>query len=115
MTKKIVMLAFALSVCGCLAWAADQTFSGVVSDDHCGAKHSTPSADAAACVEKCVAGGSKYVLVSKGKVYNLDAQDKFKGMGGTRVHVMGTLSDDSITVTSVKAGGGHKKAAEKTS
>lgn len=111
MTKKIAMLAFALLVCGCMAWAADTTISGTVSDAHCGAQHSRPSADAATCVEKCVSGGSSYVLVSKGKVYTLDAQDKFKGLGGKYVHVMGTVNGDAITVTSVTAGGGHKKEA----
>jgi hypothetical protein len=44
------------------------------------------------------------VLVSKGKVYSLDAQDKFRGMGGKHVKVTGTLSgSDAITVTSVSA------------
>ena len=114
MVKKIALLAFALLVCGCMAWAADTTISGTVSDAHCGAQHSRPSADAAACVEKCVTGGSTYVLVSKGKVYTLDAQDKFKGMGGKYVHVTGTVNGDAITVTSVAAGGHKKEAAPTT-
>jgi hypothetical protein len=115
MTKRIALAVLALLVCGCLAWAADETISGTVSDEGCGVKHATPSADAAACVEKCVAGGKKYVLVSKGKVYQLDPQDQLKGMGGKHVSVTGALSGDTITVTSVKAGGHHKKAAAKTS
>jgi hypothetical protein len=72
-----------------------------VSDSHCGAKHSTASDDAAQCVEKCVSGGASYVLVSKGKVYQLDPQDKFKGMGGKSVTVKGTVSGDTITAASV--------------
>ena len=111
MTKKIGLLTLGLLLFACLGWAADQSWTGTVSDEHCGAKHATASADAAACVEKCVAGGAKYVLVSKGKVYQVDAQDKFKGMGGTSVKVSGTMSGDSITVTSVAAAG--KKAAKK--
>jgi len=104
MMKKIVLLAFSLLVFGCLSWAADKSFSGVISDSHCGAKHAAASADAASCVEKCVAGGAKYVLVSHGKVYQLDAQDKFQGMGGKQVKVTGTLNGDTLTVSSVAEG-----------
>jgi hypothetical protein len=101
MTKKILLVVFSLLVFGCLAWAADQSWTGTVSDSHCGVNHSTPSAEAAKCVEKCVAGGAKYVLVSNGKVYQVDSQDKFQGMGGKQVKVTGTLSDDTITVSDV--------------
>jgi hypothetical protein len=52
-------------------------------------------------VEKCVSGGASYVLVSNGKVYQLDAQDKFKGLGGKSVTVTGTVKGESITVASV--------------
>jgi hypothetical protein len=99
--KKIALLAFVILVfCG-LSLAASQTITGTVSDSHCGVQHATPSAKAAECVEHCVAGGAKYVLVSEGKVYQLDAQDKFKGLGGKSVEVTGTIKGDSITVTSV--------------
>ncbi len=122
MTKKLAMLVLALLVVGCMAFAAEaeKSFTGTVSDSHCGSKHATPSKAAEECVEKCVSGGAKYVLVSKGKVYNLDPQDKFKGMGGKRVHVKGTLSGETITVSDVSQGSSmmhmmHKKAKEKAS
>ncbi len=115
MTKKVLLLAISLLVFGCLAYSADKTFVGTVSDEHCGAKHATASADAEACVEKCVSGGAAYVLVSHGKVYKLDAQDKFKGMGGKSVKVTGSLSDDTITVASVAPAGGHHKKEKKSS
>ena len=99
--KKIVLLAFAVLVFGSLCFAEDKSISGTVSDAHCGAKHATASDAAVACVEKCVSGGASYVLISNGKVYQLDAQDKFKGLGGKSVTVKGTATDDSITVTSV--------------
>lgn len=113
MTKKVLLLLFSLLVFGCLCWAVDKSFTGTVSDSHCGLKHSTPSADAAKCVEQCVAGGAKYVLVSHGKVYQLSDQDKFRGMGGKAVKVMGSLSDNTITVSSVSPAGGHMKGAKK--
>jgi hypothetical protein len=112
MRRKLMMLFVSILLFGCLGWAADKSWKGVVSDEHCGAKHSTASADAAACVEKCVSGGAKYVLVSGGKVYQVDAQDQFKGLGGKQVKVTGTLSGDAITVTSL-AEVKHKKDAKK--
>jgi len=99
--KKMLLCATAVLVLGSLAWAKGKTFTGVVSDEHCGAMHATASAEAQQCVEKCVSGGSKYVLVSNGKVYKLDAQDKFKGMGGKEVTVTGTAKGNSITVSDV--------------
>ena len=101
MTKKLVLAVFSILVFGCLAWGADKPIYGTVSDSHCGAKHSAPSAGAATCVEHCVSGGAKYVLVSHDKVYQLDAQDKFKGLGGKKVKVMGSVNGDSITVSDV--------------
>jgi hypothetical protein len=62
-------------------------------------KHS--AAGSGECVEHCVTGGATYVLVSDGKVYQLDAQDKFKGLGGKSVTVTGAVEGTSITVTSV--------------
>lgn len=119
MTKKLMMVVLSFLVVGCMAFAAEteKSFTGTLSDSHCGAKHSTPSKMAEECVEKCVSGGAEYVLVSHGKVYKLDAQDKFKGMGGKSVHVKGTLSGDTITVSSVSEATGmmHKKAKEKAS
>ena len=99
--KKTALLAFAFLILGSLSLAAAKTITGTVSDAHCGAKHAAASDAAAGCVEKCVSGGAAYVLVSKGTVYQLDAQDKFKGMGGKSVTVTGTVKGDNITVTNV--------------
>jgi len=106
MIKRIIMVGLMVLVFGCLGWAETKTFTGTVSDEHCGAKHAKASAAAETCVEKCVAGGAKYVLVSHGKVYQVDDQDKFKGLGGKAVKVKGTLSDSTITVAEVSPVGG---------
>jgi hypothetical protein len=98
--KKITLLLFAVLVFGSLSFAASQTVTGVVSDAHCGLKHGT--AGDGKCVEHCVSGGATYVLVSDGKVYQLDGQDKFKGLGGKSVTVTGTVKGDAIAVESVK-------------
>ena len=106
MIKRITMVVLTLFAFGCLSWAANKTWTGTVSDSNCGTKHAKASADAEGCVEKCVSGGAKYVLVSKGKVYHLDAQDKFQGLGGKSVKVIGSLSDSTITVAEVSPVGG---------
>jgi hypothetical protein len=101
MRKKLMLLPAVLLLFGCMAWAAGKTVSGVVSDDMCGLKHAKASEGSAKCIEGCVSGGHKYVLVSNGKLYQLDAQDKFKGLGGKAVTVTGEVKGDTITVASV--------------
>ncbi len=101
MNRKLMMAGFALLVFGCLAWGAEKSWTGVISDSHCGLKHATASDDAAACVTKCVSGGGKYVLVSGGKLYQLDPQSKVTpAMAGREVRIHGSLKGDTITVTS---------------
>jgi Protein of unknown function (DUF5818) len=106
MSRKAILLGVTLLIFGCLALAADKsTFTGVVSDSHCGAKHSTAGDAATGCVKGCIKGGASYVLVtSDGKVYQLDNQDKFKDYAGQSVKVMGTANGESISVDSVEAG-----------
>ena len=98
MAKKLAMAMLALLASACFAWAASNSWTGTVSDDMCGmTKHDM------ACIEKCVAGGhAKYILVSKDRIYTLQPQDKFKGLGGRQVKVTGSLSGDAITAESVK-------------
>src|SRR5260370_32331674 len=103
MVKKLVVLTAALLVLGGITSAFADSWVGTVGDSMCGAKHAKASAEAAACVAKCVAGGSKYVLVSKGKVYQLDPQDKFADFAGKSVKVTGSMSGDAITAESVEA------------
>ncbi len=112
--KKITMLVSTLLVFGCMSWAADKSFVGVISDSHCGAKHAEASDKAAGCVGKCVSGGAKYALVSQGKVYQLDPQDKVSSdLAGKSVSVKGTLSGDTITISSVEPHTAAKKATKK--
>lgn len=116
MSKKLVMWVVAVLAFACMGWAAEKgkSFTGVVSDDHCQAKHSAASDAAAECVKKCVSMGGKYALASKGKVYKLDPQDKFADFAGKRVKVMGTLSGDTITASEVtEAPAAAKKASKK--
>ena len=97
--KKLILLVFTVLVFGSMSFAGSKTITGVVSDSHCGAKHT--DAGNAECIEHCVSGGAKYILVSNGKIYQLDAQDKFKGLGGKSVTVKGKVKGESITVKTV--------------
>lgn len=102
MTKKsIMLLVLALSLSSWALAAPAKSWTGTVSDEHCGVKHAKAGDAATECVKKCAAGGAKYVLVSKGKVYQLDPQDKFADHAGHSVKVTGTMSGDTITVTDV--------------
>jgi hypothetical protein len=95
-------LIFAISVS-----AKSQSYTGVVSDGMCGAKHMMPGDDAS-CTRECVSKGSKYALVVGDKVYTLDTSDKaalatLDKQAGAKVTVTGTEKGDTITVESVKA------------
>ena len=61
-------------------FAGEQTWTGQISDSACGAKHEEivegqGKMPDRACTEACVRGGSKYVLVSDGKVLQIANQD----------------------------------------
>ena len=95
------LLAIAASV---LSAQSPQTISGFISEEQCGASHAAPSASATKCVKGCVGRGAAPVLVSEGKVYKLKGEDAaVKGLAGQNVTIKGTISGDTITVTSVEA------------
>src|SRR6266542_4531845 len=88
-----------------LAGSADKTFTGVISDDMCGRKHTMmPGKPDADCVRACVKAGSKYALVTPDKVYKLDGPaaqiDKLTGANAT---VTGTVAGDTIKVSAIAA------------
>ena len=101
-----VLAAVVLSGALTLGFAADkpQTFTGVVSDAMCGAKH-VPGQTNAACTRACVKQGSMYALVVGDKVYKLQGGDaaELDKLAGENAKVTGTLSGDTITVASVTA------------
>ncbi len=82
-----------------------ESFTGIVSDSMCGAKHMMPG-DPAACAHACLKQGSKYALVVGDKVYTLDASDKaaldeLDKLIGQKAKVSGTAEGDTIKVSSV--------------
>ena len=100
--KKLVFSSVLAAALGCFTAYADN-LTGYVSDAHCGAKHSSPSEAATKCLQACLKAGSDPVLVSDGKVYKFDAASKDKAVAhaGENVKIDGTLSGDTVTISSI--------------
>jgi len=79
-----------------------QTFTGMVTDKHCGSRHMDSEHNAADCVRMCVRNGSRYKIVDGDKNYelagNLSQIDQFAGQ---RVALTGVLDGGTIKVNSV--------------
>jgi hypothetical protein len=82
------------------AWAAEHTWTGKISDSHCGASHKAAiehggkKMSDAECTKACVKGGAKYVFVHNGKVIPISNQD-FSGLeehAGHTVHLSGEMA-----------------------
>ena len=89
------------------AWAADQSYTGQVSDAMCGASHMMEGS-AADCTRACIGKGSKYALIVGDKVYTLDSGDKavlaaLDKLAGAKAKVTGTANGDTIAVNAVAA------------
>ena len=87
--------------------SSQQSFTGVVSDSMCGAKHMMPG-DPAGCTHACLKQGSKYALVVGDKVYTLETSDKsatdaLDKLIGQKAKVSGIVDRDTIQVSSVSA------------
>lgn len=105
MSKRLLICAVALLVAGGIALAAskDGSWTGWVTDTHCGAKGT--SEKHVECAKKCVDGiGAKYALYNPTdkKVYVLDPQDQAAAHAGHHVTVEGTADGDTIKIKSIK-------------
>ena len=108
MLKRSLVYAAVLLFAGSLAMVpvnaagTQGTWSGVVTDNMCGAKGA--SASQAACTKKCVSDhGAKLALYDAAdkKVYVLEPQEKATGHEGHSVTIKGTLDGDTIHVESL--------------
>ena len=103
------MLLAGLLAAGLMAFAADQTVTGVITDSMCKTNHAMMQKGANKmsdhdCTIACVKSGQKYVLVSGDKAYEIANQD-FAGLeknaGGT-VRAIGRVSADGKSITLTK-------------
>ena len=102
-SRTVLMTALILIATVC-AMAATQTFTGVLSDGMCGAKHMLPGKTDAECTRECVKANSKYALVVDKKVYTLSGQlQEASSLAGKQVRIIGEKSGDTIAVKTISA------------
>ena len=87
--------------------AAEQTWTGTISDSKCGASHKAmehggKKTDAHDCTVACVKGGAKYVFVSKGKVFDVENQD-LAGLEEHAGHTVKLTGDVQVDKKTIKA------------
>jgi hypothetical protein len=84
----------------------EQTYEGMITDTHCGAKHEAAIGKTASdCTRACVHGGAQFALVNGDKIYILSGDlARLKLSAGQRSKIVGTLNGDTIAVSSITAG-----------
>jgi hypothetical protein len=100
----LLAVLFATLSLATIADSKTMSWTGWISDDHCGAKGM--SADHKACATTCIKNGSKYVFVNSAdkKVLAIKNQDAVKGEAnlGQEVKLTGHVNDDgSLQVDSI--------------
>ena len=85
--------------------ATAQSYEGIITDTHCGAKHSAAVGMAAAdCTRACVHSGESFALVDGDKTYSLEGEPAaLKRVAGQRVKIVGTLTGTTISVAAIAA------------
>lgn len=119
MKRTLFAMSFGLLLPAAGALAAEQTWTGQISDSMCGADHSMMAHDgkkvsARDCTLACAKAGAKYVFVSQGKVYEIQNQDRpeLAEHAGHTVKLTGEMSADgkSVKVSKIEMPGGKKKS-----
>jgi hypothetical protein len=103
--KKTIVFAAALAS---LLSAADQTFTGVITDTMCGKTHTmAPGQPDEKCIAMCVKGSSEYALYDGKDVLRLSDQKTPVKFAAKRVKVTGTFNakTQTIKVTSIESEG----------
>ena len=101
--KKTIVMIFATAA---LMLAADQTFTGTVTDSMCGGNHKAMNMGTdEKCITECVRAGSKYALWDGKQTYVLSDQTGAAKFAAKKVTVKGTLDAKAktIQVTSIAA------------
>jgi hypothetical protein len=107
----IVGVGFVVAVSAAAPKAAEQTWTGKISDSNCKDKHQAGEHDGkkttdAECTEMCVKKGAKYVfMASDGKMYQIANQHSktIASHAGQEVQLTGELKGDTITATKIVA------------
>ena len=97
MKKYLLLLALSFSF-GVFA-AEPGTWTGYISDSHCGAKGNNDGH--ADCAKKCIKQGYAPVLVVGDKVYTFKDPKKATKYAGEKVTITGNLNGDEIDIEKV--------------
>jgi hypothetical protein len=89
------------------ATAAEQTWTGQISDSVCGSNHSVAEHGKKMsdrdCVQACVKKGAQYVFVADGKVYKLINHDaEMVAHAGHTVRLTGDLNSETIRISKIE-------------
>jgi hypothetical protein len=110
MMKSTLVFASIFVAASLTAGQAQTTLTGQISDSLCKAKHEEAAEGAGKmtdhdCTVSCVKGGSKFVLLAGGKVYQISNQtfSDLEKHAGQAVKVTGDVKGDAITVTAIEA------------
>jgi hypothetical protein len=77
MNRTKVVGALTLALGGTVAvFAQQQTFTGMLTDSMCGAKHMAKDKTPAECTRMCVRDGQKYALAEDKKLYTLEGMKR---------------------------------------
>lgn len=103
MKKLILSLTLAASVFSLSAFADEM--SGFIADSMCGAKHVGATEKDSACAKACIKKGADPVFLSEGKVIKIapDSIAQAKEHAGESVKVNGSMSGDTLTISSIEA------------
>ena len=113
--KQISQIVSCMILIGASMPAADQTWTGRISDDKCGASHDQMIAasnkelhtiSGAAehdCTLACIKDAAKYVFITNGKVYKIANQSlpALPQYAGQPLQVSGDLQGETITISKV--------------
>ena len=89
--------------------AAEQTWTGKIGDSACNMKHESGAENVPAppdkeCTLNCVRGGSMFVLVSGGRIFQIANQKDpaLTALAGDNVKMTGELKGDVITASKIE-------------
>jgi hypothetical protein len=107
---KVWIVALLIVTVGAMsASAAEQTWTGKISDSNCGGTHKSAAEHGGKamtdrqCAQACIKGGATYVFVHDGNVYKIGNQD-FAGLpvhAGHTVMLKGEMTGDTVNVSNI--------------
>lgn len=102
--KLKMFVIFALVLTFVLSSSASQTtVTGILTDDMCTKKHMMPGKRNTDCVRECIKHGAKYVVVSRGRILNLQGdKSTLSELAGKKVTITGDLNGNVLSVVTAK-------------